>query len=400
MRISTQGIYTAAVNAILKQQTALSQTQTQLATGQRVQSAADDPAAIVQLHELARLQSQYEQFDKNSVAVTGQLQLEEQALADSTHVLQRIRDLVLQANSATATVSDLQAIRTEIKSRVDQLQGIANQRDNAGDYLFAGTAAANQPFVRATNGTMSYGGNSGVRTVRIDAGIDIASSDAGSHVFDGIIAGNGTFATAANAANTGSGAIDTGTVIQASSWIPDNYTLSFTAANAWQITDTAAIPNIVGSGTYASGGSINFRGVQIAVSGAPAAGDSFSIVTASTTDLFSQLDALVATLGQAGSGEAARARLTTALGGSLQQLDQSLDHLSSVRAEIGARLATVDDLSSTRQTRLADIASSQSQLRDLDYAAATAKMNQQLVGLQAAQQSFATIARLSLFDYL
>jgi flagellar hook-associated protein 3 FlgL len=217
-------------------------------------------------------------------------------------------------------------------------------------------------------------------------------------VFDGIIAGNGFFATAANSANTGSGVIDTGTVIQASSWIPDNYTLSFTAADAWQITDAAN--GVVGGGAYASGGTINFRGVQIAISGAPVAGDSFSVATATTTDLFSQLDALVTTLGQAGSGVAARARLTTALGGSLQQLDQSLDHLSGVRAEVGARLSMVDDLATTRQARLADIAASQSQLRDLDYASAISKMNQQMVGLQAAQQSFTTIARLSLFNYL
>jgi flagellar hook-associated protein 3 FlgL len=386
------------VNAILKQQAALSRTQTQVATGQRVQSAADDPSAIVQLKELARLQSQHEQFAKNGVALTGQLQLEEQALADSTKVLQRIRDLVLQANSAATTIADVQAIKIEVSLRVDELQGIANQRDNAGDYLLAGTAAAARPFVRTGSGAMSYSGDSGVRTVRIDAGVDVASGDAGSHVFAGITAGNGLFTTAASAANLGSGVIDTGGIVQASSWIPDSYSLSFTAADSWQITDGSNA--VIGSGTYLSGGTINFRGVQIAVSGAPAAGDNFSIATASTTDLFSQLDALVATLGQSSGGLAARARLTTALGGSLQQLDQSLDHLSSVRSEVGARLALVDDLANTRQARLADIATSQSQLRDLDYASAISKMNQQMVGLQAAQQSFATIARLSLFNYL
>ena len=398
MRISTQGIHTAAVNAILKQQAALSRTQTQVATGQRVQSAADDPSAIVQLKELARLQSQHEQFAKNSVALGSQLQLEEQALADSTKVLQRIRDLVLQANSAATTIADVQAIKIEVSLRVEELQGIANQRDNAGDYLLAGTAAATRPFVRTGSGAMSYSGDSGVRTVRIDAGVDVASGDAGSHVFAGITAGNGLFTTAASAANLGSGVIDTGSIVQASSWIPDNYSLAFTAADSWQITDGSNA--VIGSGAYLSGGTINFRGVQIAVSGAPAAGDSFSIATASTTDLFSQLDALVATLGQASGGVAARARVTTALGGALQQLDQSLDHLSSVRSEVGARLALVDDLANTRQARLADIATSQSQLRDLDYASAISKMNQQMVGLQAAQQSFTTIARLSLFNYL
>ena len=37
---------------------------------------------------------------------------------------------------------------------------------------------------------------------------------------------------------------------------------------------------------------------------------------------------------------------------------------------------------------------------DLDYAQALTKMNQQLVGLQAAQLSYTKISGLSLFNYL
>ena len=38
--------------------------------------------------------------------------------------------------------------------------------------------------------------------------------------------------------------------------------------------------------------------------------------------------------------------------------------------------------------------------RDLDYAEAVSRMNQQLTGLQAAQAAYSRIARLSLFDFL
>jgi flagellar hook-associated protein 3 FlgL len=183
-----------------------------------------------------------------------------------------------------------------------------------------------------------------------------------------------------------------------SSWVPGQYALTFTAPDTWQVTDAAN--TVVASGSYTSGGAIGFRGVQVAVTGVPATGDSFTIGTATTTDMFTQLDAIVATLGNATSGDAARAQLTTALGGSLLQIDQTLDHISSVRAQVGARLSLADDLSATRQARLQDIATTQSQLQDLDYASAISKMNQQMVGLQAAQQSFSVIARLSLFNYL
>ncbi len=44
--------------------------------------------------------------------------------------------------------------------------------------------------------------------------------------------------------------------------------------------------------------------------------------------------------------------------------------------------------------------SSVSNLQDLDYAAAATTLQQQMTALQAAQQSFARIAGLSLFNYI
>lgn len=398
MRISTLSINAQAVNGILNQQAALAKSQQQIASGKRIQSTADDPAAAVQLQELARLQSQYDQYGKNSVAATGRLQLEEQALSDSTNVLQRIRDLTLQANTATLTDSDRQSLVTEIRSRISELQGIANRKDDNGDFLFAGFAAATTPYARDASGTMVYGGDSGVRQVQIDAAVGVADSDPGSQVFAGIKAGNGLFTTGANAANTGSGSIDTGVIVQKSSWVPDQYTLSFTSASTWQVTDSSN--TVVATGPFVSGNAISFRGVQVTVSGTPASGDRFSVNTAATTDVFSSLDNLVNSLGQGANSDAASAKLNTALGGAIQQLDQSLDHLSSVRSQVGARLSTIDDMTSTRDSRTTDIATSTSQLSDLDYASAVAKMNQQYVGLQAAQQSYAQISKLSLFNYL
>ena len=42
----------------------------------------------------------------------------------------------------------------------------------------------------------------------------------------------------------------------------------------------------------------------------------------------------------------------------------------------------------------------QGALRDVDYAAAISRMNQQLTGLQAAQAAYSKISQLSLFNYL
>jgi flagellar hook-associated protein 1 FlgK len=81
--------------------------------------------------------------------------------------------------------------------------------------------------------------------------------------------------TSATTTNTGSGTIDAGTVITPASWVRGSYKLSFTAANAYQITNAAN--TVVASGTYTAGANINFNGMRVVVSGAPATGDSFTV---------------------------------------------------------------------------------------------------------------------------
>ena len=154
MRIATSTMYQLATQALLNQQAALAKSQNQVATGKRVQTPSDDPVAAVQLHELARAQSQYEQFDKNSTAVTGRLQLEEQALADAGTVLQRARELVVQANTATLSDGDRKSIATELKARLDELLSIGNRKDANSEYLFAGYSSATEPFARGTSGSV------------------------------------------------------------------------------------------------------------------------------------------------------------------------------------------------------------------------------------------------------
>ena len=398
IRLSTSAMHDLAVTAMLRQQAALSKIQNQVASGKRIQTPADDPVAAAQLYELNRTQSQVDQFNNNSAAATGRLQLEEQALADSGTVLQRVRELVVQANNASLTDSDRQSIVTELQSRISELQDIANRKDSNSDYLFAGYSAATQPFVRGSSGAMGYFGDAGVRRIQIDAAQFVTDGDAGSAVFMDVPAGNGLYTATAAAGNSGSGVLDPGSVVDRSQWVADNYTLGFTSSSTWQVTDSAS--NVVASGNYTSGGAIAFRGVQLRVSGAPAAGDSFSVRPAGTEDVFTTLDRVVSALRAGTNTDAARAQLASALNGSLQQIDQASEHLSSVRATVGARLSMLSDGDNARANHSTDLATTVSGLQDLDYASAVSKMSQQMVSLQAAQQSYASISKLSLFNYL
>jgi flagellar hook-associated protein 1 len=81
--------------------------------------------------------------------------------------------------------------------------------------------------------------------------------------------------TSAASSNSGSGSIDAGSVPDSADWVRGNYMLTFTNATTWQATNAAGV--VVGNGAYTSGSPIDFNGVQVTVSGAPASGDSFSI---------------------------------------------------------------------------------------------------------------------------
>ena len=216
-----------------------------------------------------------------------------------------------------------------------------------------------------------------------------------------IPSGNGTFDTSVTASNTGTGAIDAGSVTNPPAWVADNYKLTFTSATTWEVTDSATpTPTVVASGPYTSGSPIAFNGVQVVVTGAPAVGDSFSVNQSRGEDVFKSIGDIIAALRQTGNTPAANAKLSSALNGSLQQIDKATDHLLGVRSQVGARLSSLDTADSAREDLQLDLDSSLSDLRDLDYADALARMNQQLVGLQAAQMSYSKISQLSLFNYL
>jgi flagellar hook-associated protein 3 FlgL len=396
VRISTAGMHEAAIQNILTQQAKLAYTQGQVASGKRVQTPADDPIAATQIMDLTRARAQIEQYGKNSVAATNRLQMTEGSLADVGNVLQRVRELAVKANNASNDSSSLASIATEIKGRVQELQDMANRRDAGGDYLFAGYSARTTPFSRGAGG-VNYAGDQGVRQVQIGPDQKVADSFSGLQVFMDIPEGNGTFTTVAGV-HTGTGSIDPGQVTNAAAWVPGNYTVRFSTTATWDVLDASNA--VIASGTYQDGSSINFNGVQVTVTGAPAAADTFQIAPAATESIFKTLDDFITSLTTATMDASGRSQLNTNVGASLAQLDQSLTHVVDLRAEVGARLSMIDAAAESRDSLDVELQTSLSDMQDLDYAEAISRMNQQMVSLQAAQAAYTRLGQMSLFDYL
>jgi flagellar hook-associated protein 3 FlgL len=400
MRISTAEFTSQAILEIDNQSSALQQTQNELSTGVAVQTAADNPVAASQIVQLSQQQAQLSQYGTNLQSAQTRLTLEESSLSSATNTLQSIRDLAVQAGNATLNDSNRAQIATQIQTQIQALLGTANTKDSNGEYLFAGYATQTQPFATDSGGNVSYQGDAGTRLIQVSANQSVADSDTGSTAFMNVPAGNGTFTTAANAGNSGSGAIDSGSVTDLTQWTPDNYALTFTSPTTYQITDATTGTTVVANGSYSSGAEIQFQGVQVSVSGTPAAGDSFSIAPSSNQSMFATLTQLTQALTQPADSAASKAQLATSIGNALTNLDQGISHLSTVSASVGARLNMLTAQSTTNTSTSTTLATQQSNLQNVDYASATATLSQQMVSLQAAEQSYAAIAQLSLFKFL
>jgi flagellar hook-associated protein 3 FlgL len=67
---------------------------------------------------------------------------------------------------------------------------------------------------------------------------------------------------------------------------------------------------------------------------------------------------------------------------------------------VGTRLQAIDIAADFRDSEGVDLQELISGIRDVDYASAISKLNQQYTSLQAAQAAYSKIGQLSLFDYL
>ena len=394
MRISTYTFQNDAVSQMDALQSALQQTQQELSTGLKLQNAADDPTGMAQVNQMDVEVSASTQYVTNSNTAQTNLQLEQQALTNASNVMQNANTLAVEANNSALSPADRQDIATQLQQDLQSLVSVANSTDGNGNYLFGGYANTSPPFTQS-GGTVSYNGSDQVTQVQISSNQSITSGDSGATGFMDVPTGNGTFATSAAATNTGTASIGAGSITNASAWVPGTYTISFTDPTNYQITNSGG--TVVSSGTYTNGGTISFNGANVTLNGTPAAGDQFTLTPAGTSSAFSALSNLITTLN---STTLNNGQLTTQINTAVQQIQNSITNFSNVSASVGARLNAITAAQSTATAVQTTLKTNVSTLQDTDYTVATTQLSTEELALQAAQESYASLEKLSLFNYI
>jgi len=225
MRISSSQLHASAINSILRQQASLSNVQLQIATGRRILTPADDPAGAARVLGLSQSASVTEQYGRNADIAEARLRQEELTLTSTTDLVQRVRELAIQANNDSQSNETRPLIAAEIRQRFDELLTLANTRDADNEYVFSGFQSQTQAFTQNADGSVSYNGDEGQRFLQIGISRQVATGDSGADVFGLIGSGNGEFINRAHAFNTGNGVIDSNVIFDQAAYIAGDYSV-------------------------------------------------------------------------------------------------------------------------------------------------------------------------------
>ncbi|WP_252959372.1 flagellar hook-associated protein 3 [Pseudomonas simiae] len=284
MRISTQQYFDTSAAKYQNNYSGVVQAQQQASSGVRVQTAGDDPVAAQRLLMLQQQKDMLAQFSGNISNIQSSLTNEESVLTAISATIQAASQLALKAGGVTSD-ADRKSISVEVGALEDQLLGLLNSKDAAGNYLFSGSKTDTPPYSRNIDGTYNYQGDENELSLQVSETLTVRTGDTGKTILEGAANNSRTQAkyttpapvppaTTPSQVDDHKVAISAGLVTSSVDYnksFADGqpYKVTFTSSTQYVVTDknnndiTSQLP---GNGTFDStkegSASINVRGVK------------------------------------------------------------------------------------------------------------------------------------------
>ncbi|MFA0031702.1 flagellin [Vibrio sp. 10N.261.49.A12] len=337
----------------------LNQSLERLASGSRINSAKDDAAGLQISNRLEAQMSGIDVAVRNANDGISIMQTAEGAMNETTNIMQRMRDLSLQASNGSNSQSERTAIQEEITALNDELNRIAETTSFGGKKLLNGNFGSTSFQVGGSSGEAVQIGLKSMRTDDINMG---------------------GFSYVANGMASDSWAVKSN---------QNDMTMSFTdrfgqpqeiTINAKAGDDIEELATYINGQTDLLSASVNDDGqLQIYMSGEDTAGTiSFSGSLASELSM------------SAGYYESVNDINVTDVGGAQRAvsiLDTAMKYVDSHRSELGAMQNRFDHAINNLENVHENLATSNSRIKDTDYAKETTQMLKQ----QILQQVSTTI---------
>jgi flagellar hook-associated protein 3 FlgL len=420
-RLGSANGYDQALRNLSSRYAQLSSLQDNVTSGKKILRASDDPTGAGQaeraITRIDRIKTEARALN-NQVSAISQA---ESTLTKANDLLTSFRDLVVQAGNGANSPAERVTIANQLTSIRDEMLTLANTKDSNGMPLFNGLGSTATPFQTSADGVApdpdySYNGLSGqnsATTVAIPYALD------GRATWMDVPQGNGVFNISLGSTNTGTAFSDVGTVVDAplTATQGTDYTINFTApvppatgATTYTVTNNTTATTSAAQ-TYTAGQSITMGGIATVIRGTPANGDSFDInanVLANRPNVFSVMDRAITSMfakNSAGATTTTGANSTDANFNqeqaiSLAQIDNSLAKISASHGHAGDLLNRADRITDAQTAKSVQAESDRSTAEDIDMYAAVADQKNQQTAYQAALQSYASIQKLSLFNYI
>ena len=449
-RVGTANMYDNSIRNVSARPPSLVNQKEKQNSGKRVARASDDPVSAAQaeraLTRMSRIQTEQRALEtqRNAVAQA------ESSMGDAVSLVQEMRELMVNAGNAALSSSERATIANQLQSLRDQLTAVANRTDTNGIPLLGALGSAQSPFMGPLGGTPDYlfSGQAGQNA---STGVSIPNTLDGdaAFMFDANRDGSfhaaitqGTSTVILPGATTGS--VPTGTqpnralnpsamdIAPGTTFNKDpatgqaySYSVTFsgvtlnpatnTLSATYNITSTdpAFVPPAAQTLTPIKIGeknefSINglptgmsmkitatpTKAVDGTITVAPADGDTLSI--SPNASLFSTIDKAIAELRAAPNSSMAGQASSQALA----NIDIGLERMSNIRSYAGELLNRADRITGDQDKRSVQLESDRSRAEDLDMIKGISDFQNQQTGYQAALQTYASVQKLSLFNYI
>ncbi|MCC4861369.1 flagellin [Vibrio splendidus] len=337
----------------------LNQSLERLASGSRINSAKDDAAGLQISNRLEAQMSGIDVAVRNANDGISIMQTAEGAMNETTNIMQRMRDLSLQASNGSNSQSERTAIQEEVTALNDELNRIAETTSFGGKKLLNGSFGSSSFQIGGSSGEAVQIGLKNMRTDDINMG---------------------GFSYVANGMASDSWAVKSN---------QNDMTMSFTdrfgqpqeiTINAKAGDDIEELATYINGQTDLVSASVNDEGqLQIYMSGEDTAGTiSFSGSLASELSMSAGYYESVDDINVTDVGGAQRA---------VSILDTAMKYVDSHRSELGAMQNRFDHAINNLENVHENLATSNSRIKDTDYAKETTRMLKQ----QILQQVSTTI---------
>jgi len=346
-----------------------------LSSGLRINRAGDDAAGLAISEKMRGQIRGLDQASRNAQDAISMIQTAEGGLNETHSILQRMRELSVQASSSTLAQQDSEAIGDEMVALRDEIDRIGNTTDFNGKKLLNGSLAASlDPAATLKNGAAAEAGKSSV------VNVDVSAAKAGSAftVAQGTTAADlkitlGGVSQEITLAGTMFDSVGEKTVLDFDK-LGIKITLNSEAANgtaAGAVTALSALTLVTAAGSSSASVVVGSNG--------SAAGSNETVDIAFSDMRSTALNSTVGSLTKTSMNTVAAAKtMTTAI-------DDAIKNVSTQRSNLGAYQNRLEHTIANLNTSSENTQAAESRIRDVDMAKEMMQFSKNNILSQAAQ---------------